>query len=121
MIEFIGVYDRIHRGLFSIAFPPIWALFNTETSSITSQMTNLILGQALGYIIFWSAVVILLITSGLLSYSLLRFQRKSTNELKTEQIFRDHTVLGIIWTLIPVGILVTLLILAFQTMQVTNP
>ena len=84
-------------------------------------MTDLILRQALGYIIFWSAVVVLLITSVLLSYSLIRFQRKSTNELKTGQIFRDHTVLGIIWSLIPVGILVTLLILAFQKMQVTNP
>jgi heme/copper-type cytochrome/quinol oxidase subunit 2 len=80
-------------------------------------MTNLILGKAFDYIIFWSAVVVLSITSVLLSYSLLRFQRKSTNALKTGQIFRDHTLLGIIWTLIPVGILVTLLILTFQTMQ----
>jgi heme/copper-type cytochrome/quinol oxidase subunit 2 len=84
-------------------------------------MINLILGKAFGYIIFWSAVVVLLITSVLLSYSLIRFQRKSTNALKTEQSFRDHTILGIIWALIPVGILVTLLILTFQMMQVTNP
>ena len=84
-------------------------------------MTNLILGKAFGDIIFWSAVVVLSITSVLLSYSLIRFQRKSTNTLKTGQFFRDHTLLGIIWTLIPVGILVALLILIFQMMQVTNP
>lgn len=89
MIEFIGAYDRIQGGLFSM----------------------------LNYIIFWIAVVVFLITSVLLSYSLIRFQRESTNDLETEQNFYGHPVLGIIWTLIPVGILVTLLILTFQTMQ----
>jgi heme/copper-type cytochrome/quinol oxidase subunit 2 len=67
-------------------------------------------------IIFWIAVVILTIASTLLSFSLIRVQRQSTDNPKSKQNFRDPTMLGIIWTLIPVGILVALLILTFQTM-----
>jgi heme/copper-type cytochrome/quinol oxidase subunit 2 len=74
-----------------------------------SLMTNL------SYIIFWIVVVILTITSTLLSFSLIRLQRQSTDNPKTEQNFRDPTILGIVWILVPVGILGMLLILTFQT------
>jgi heme/copper-type cytochrome/quinol oxidase subunit 2 len=75
---------------------------------------------SLSTIIFWIIVVVFAITSVLLSYSLIRFQRKSTNEAKTNQQFQDNPVLAIIWTLVPVGILVVLLVLTFQTISGAN-
>ena len=65
----------------------------------------------LPFIIFWMVVVIFAVTSGLLSYSLIRFQRKSTDPRQ----FPDNPALGIIWTLVPVGILAVLVVLTYQT------
>ena len=67
--------------------------------------------------IFWSAAVVFLIASTLLSYSLVRVQRKPAGDTESDQDFHGNIVLEIIWTLIPVGILMALLILTFQTMQ----
>lgn len=73
-------------------------------------------------IIFWSVAGITLVASLLLSYSIIRFQHKLADQSSTVESpdtgdFRDNSVLGFIWTLVPVGILAVLLILAFQAMQ----
>jgi heme/copper-type cytochrome/quinol oxidase subunit 2 len=84
------------------------------------QSKDSLIVVSLPYIIFWIIAVVFLIVSVLLSYSLIRYQRKSTNDRETNKWGRDKTVLGIIWTLLPMAILVTLLVLAFQTMQVAS-
>jgi len=73
-------------------------------------------------IIFWGVAGITLVVSLLLSYSIIRFQHKLANPSPTVEPpdagnFRDNSVVGFIWTLVPVGILTVLLILAFQAMQ----
>jgi len=61
--------------------------------------------------IFWIAVVVSAAAGGLLSIYFLRFQHKS-DSLGIDKF-------GVIWTLVPVGILVTLLVFTFQSMQAT--
>ncbi len=67
------------------------------------------------------AVGVFLIVSGLLIYSLVRFRRKSADEPEPDQSFHGSTVLETIWTIIPVGILVVLLVLTFQTFKDIDP
>ena len=68
-------------------------------------------------IVFWGVAGITLVVSLLLSYSIIRFQHKPANQSPADAgDFRDHNVLSYIWTLVPVGILAVLLILAFQAM-----
>jgi|GEM_PF-2689844 len=74
----------------------------------------------LPYIIFWIATAIFFIACTLLSYSLIRSQRHSANETETEENFKSNGILELIWTLIPVGILVMLLLLTYQSMRITN-
>lgn len=74
----------------------------------------------LPYIIFWTAAAIFLIACTLLSYSLIRFERNSAIDAEPEQSFRRHGLLETIWTVIPVGILMLLLILTFQAMQIVE-
>lgn len=74
----------------------------------------------LPYIIFWIAAVVFLIASTLLSYSLIRSQHKSAGDTESEQSFHRNGLLEAVWTFIPVGILVVLLILTYQTMQITE-
>jgi len=69
-------------------------------------------------IVFWSVAGITLAVSLLLAYSIIRFQHRLANQPPTDAgDFRDNNVLSFIWTLVPIGILASLLILAFQTMQ----
>ena len=68
-------------------------------------------------IIFWSVAVITLVVSLLLSFSIIRFQHNLADQSTEPGDFRDNNVLGFIWTLVPLGILAVLLILAFQAMQ----
>ncbi len=63
------------------------------------------------------ATIVFLIVCGLLIYSLVRFRRKSENDPEPDQSFHGNTTLEVIWTIIPVGILATLLVLTYQTMQ----
>lgn len=74
----------------------------------------------LPYIIFWIAAAILLIACTLLSYSLIRSRYRSVSDTESEHSFHSNGILETIWTLIPVGILVLLLFLTYQTMQITN-
>ncbi len=61
-------------------------------------------------IIFWITSAALLVTGGLLVFSLVRLQRQSL-PVKT-----SHPALDLIWTLIPVGILVLLLALTYLSL-----
>ncbi|MBE7474720.1 MAG: cytochrome c oxidase subunit II [Anaerolineae bacterium] len=67
------------------------------------------------------ATLVFLIVCGLLIYSLVRFRRKSANDPEPDQSFHGNTTLEVIWTIIPVGILATLLVLTYQTLQDISP
>ena len=54
------------------------------------------------------ATIVFSIVCGLLIYSLIRFRRKSADEPEPDQSFHGNTTLEVIWTVIPVGILATL-------------
>ena len=71
--------------------------------------------------ILWIAAAVFLIVCGLLIYSLVRFRRKSADEPEPDQSFHGNAMLETIWTIIPVGILLVILVLTFQTMKDTDP
>jgi len=71
----------------------------------------------LHYIIFIVAALVFLVVGALLSYSLVRFQRKSENEPQPDQNFPGNPKLEIIWTAAPILILMVLLALTFQTLN----
>lgn len=64
----------------------------------------------LHHAIFWIVMGVFVTVGILLSYTLVRLQQKSNNAIETDR-------LGLIWTLVPVGILAALLILTFQTIH----
>jgi heme/copper-type cytochrome/quinol oxidase subunit 2 len=68
-------------------------------------------------IIFWGVAGITGVVSLLISYSIIRFQRSLAGKSSGAGSFRDNSVLGFFWTLVPLGILAVLLILSFQAMQ----
>ena len=72
-------------------------------------------------IILVIATIVFLIVAGLLVYSLIRFRRKSPDDPEPDQSFHGNATLETIWTLIPVGILVVLLVLTFQTLRDVDP
>lgn len=62
------------------------------------------------------AVVICVIVCSLLLWSMLRFRgKKSAGELGPAQGVQGGAILEMIWTIIPVGILLVLLVLTYQT------
>ncbi len=63
------------------------------------------------------ATIVFMIVCSLLIYSLVRFRRRSPIDPEPEQSSQGNTTLELIWTIIPMGILVTLLVLTFQTIQ----
>lgn len=67
------------------------------------------------------ATIVFLIVCALLIYSLIRFRRKSADDPEPDQSFHGNTTLEVIWTIIPVGILATLLVLTYQTLQDIEP
>jgi len=67
------------------------------------------------------ATVVFLIVCGLLVYALVRFRRHSPDDPEPDQSFHGNATLETIWTIIPVGILVVLLVLTLQTFRDTNP
>lgn len=60
----------------------------------------------------------LLITSGLLVFSLVRLPRQP--EPGQTEVGKSNRVLELVWTLIPLALLVLLLVLTYQTMTITN-
>lgn len=75
----------------------------------------------LHWTVLWIAAAVFVIVSGLLIYSLVRFRRKSADDPEPDQSFHGSAVLETIWTIIPVGILLVILVLTFQTLKDTNP
>ena len=75
----------------------------------------------LHWTILWIAAAVFLIVCGLLIYSLVKFRRRSADEPEPDQSFHGSAVLETIWTIIPVGILLVILVLTFQTLKDTNP
>ena len=75
----------------------------------------------LHHIILVIATIVFLIVAGLLVYSLVRFRRKSPDDPEPDQSFHGNATLETIWTLIPVGILVVLLVLTLQVFRETDP
>ena len=73
--------------------------------------------NSLHTITLWIASIVFSIVCGLLIYSLVRFRRKSADEPEPDQSFHGNTMLEVIWTIIPVGILATLLVLTYQTLS----
>jgi cytochrome c oxidase subunit 2 len=67
------------------------------------------------------AVIVFAVVCALLTYSLVKFRRKSDDDPEPDQDFHGSATLETIWTIIPVGILVVLMVLTFQTFQDTNP
>ena len=72
-------------------------------------------------VILWIATIVFLIVCALLAYSLVKFRRRSEDDPEPDQSFHGNATLETIWTLIPVGILVVLLILTFQTIRDIDP
>lgn len=64
-------------------------------------------------VILWTTTIVLLITGGLIVLSLMRLQRQSPAD-------KNHSALDLIWTLIPIGILVLLLVLTYQAVSATD-
>lgn len=62
------------------------------------------------------ATIVSLIVCGLLIYSLIRVRRKVAKHLEPDRTFPGNTTLEIIWTVIPIAILATLLVLTYQTL-----
>jgi cytochrome c oxidase subunit II len=67
------------------------------------------------------ATIVFLIVLGLLIYSLIRFRRRSADDPEPDQSFHGNATLETIWTIIPVGILVVLLVLTFQSLRDIDP
>ncbi len=72
-------------------------------------------------LILWIAIAVFAVVCILLIYSLVRFRRRSDDDPEPDQSFHGNATLETIWTIIPVGILVVLLVLTLQTFQDTNP
>lgn len=68
-------------------------------------------------VVLWIAIAIFLVVNGLLIYSLIQFRRKSAPDSKSNSKIHGNAVLEAIWILIPIGILIALLILTFQTLK----
>lgn len=72
-------------------------------------------------IVLWIASVVFAIVCGLLVYSIVGFRRKSDDNPEPDQSFHGSVLLETIWTIVPVGILLALLVLTFQTIRDIDP
>src|SRR5512139_588585 len=66
------------------------------------------------------ATVVFVVVEGLILFSALRFRRKSTDSSEPVQV-HGNTKAEIAWTILPALIVVTLFVLALQTMQTLQP
>lgn len=76
-------------------------------------------GGVIGYLqalTLWLVGAVLIIAGVLLLISLLRFQQRPADTPTAEQGLQGSGPLEMIWTLIPVAILVALLILTYQSL-----
>jgi cytochrome c oxidase subunit 2 len=83
-------------------------------STLYPASTNASTISNLFYFIFWVAVVVFVIVEAMLLYSVIRFRRKSDNELPTQ--VHGNTKLEIAWTLAPAVVLAVVFVLTYQTL-----
>lgn len=83
-------------------------------STLLPASSNATSISELFYLIFWIAVVVFVTVEALLLYSVLRFRRKSNDEMP-KQIHGD-TRLEIAWTLAPAIVLVVVFFFTYQTL-----
>ena len=62
-----------------------------------------------------------MVVCGLLIYSLIKAQRHSARQTEPEQSYQSSPILEIIWTFIPVGLLLLILLLTFEAVQEIKP
>ncbi|MEM7034568.1 MAG: cytochrome c oxidase subunit II [Chloroflexota bacterium] len=72
-------------------------------------------------IVLWIASGVFAVVCILLAYSLIRFRRRSEDDPEPDQSFHGNATLETIWTLIPIGILVVVMVLTFQTFNDIDP
>lgn len=99
-------------AVFSMALLPGAAL--AAPAPVTSPGGIIEYLQAL---ILWLAGTVLVIAGFLLLVSLLRFQRRPAGTQAAQQEQPGNGLLEMIWTLIPVAILVALIIMTYQSLS----
>jgi cytochrome c oxidase subunit 2 len=80
--------------------------------------TNNELIRRLYDILFWSSGVIFLLVEGLLIYSVVKFGRKSPDEMPVQ--IHGNTQVEIAWTIAPAFLLVVITFLSYRTMLTTS-
>ena len=70
------------------------------------------------YIVLGVAAVIFLIVAGLVVYAVIRFRRRKGREPRQ---FSENVRLEVLWTIIPLLIVIGLFIVAVRTMYLVNP
>jgi cytochrome c oxidase subunit 2 len=84
-------------------------------SSLYPASPNAASISGLFYFIFWIAVAVFVIVEALLLYSVVRFRRKSEDEMPTQ--VHGNTKLEIAWTLAPAVVLAVVFVLTWQTLN----
>jgi heme/copper-type cytochrome/quinol oxidase subunit 2 len=72
---------------------------------------------SLPWTILWLAAGISVVVCGLLAASLIKAQRNSARQADPDQNYQNSPILEIIWTFIPVGLLLLILVLTFEAMK----
>lgn len=73
--------------------------------------------MSLPWTILWLAAGISVIVCGLLVTSLIKAQRNSARQSDPDQNYQNSPILEIIWTFIPLGLLLLILVLTFEAMK----
>jgi cytochrome c oxidase subunit 2 len=109
-IRYAGIFGALMGLLPTLALAAPPSPLDSVSSPAARSIANL---HAITLVI---ATIVFLIVCGLLVYSLVRFRRRSATDPEPDQSFSGNPTLEVIWTAIPVGILVILLVLTYQTL-----
>jgi cytochrome c oxidase subunit 2 len=110
-IVLVGI---VSLALVSVA--PVFADGSTQPSALNPKGTNGDAIAALFNVVLAIAVVVFVIVEGLLLISAWRFRKKAGDTAEPTQI-HGNTRLEIAWTIAPALIVITLFVLALQTLQ----
>jgi cytochrome c oxidase subunit 2 len=101
-------------------WPELAAAQSTTTPSpLLPASPNASLVAGLYWLVFWIAVVVFILVEGLLIYSVLRFRRRSDDELPTQ--VHGNTRMEIAWTVGPALIAVAIFGFSLQVMLADRP
>lgn len=87
-------------------------------SPLDPAAPNAALIKRLYDILFWSAAVVFVLVEGLLIYSVVKFGRKSPDEMPVQ--IHGNTQVEIAWTVAPAFLLLVITFLSWQTMRTTS-